>query len=42
VLTAQLDAFAFELLSFLTLGQTLRGNAEPAGNVHNLPARAGA
>ena len=43
VLTAQLDAFAFELMSFLTMGQTLRG-AEPAAapNVHTMPARAGA
>jgi len=43
VLSAQLDAFAFELLSFLTLGQTLRGNAEQAApNVHSLPVRGGA
>ena len=42
VLTAQLDAFAFELMSFLTLGQTLRQGAEPNGNVHAMPARAGA
>jgi biopolymer transport protein ExbB len=41
VLTARLDAFAFELMSFLTLGQTLhRGGAQPAANVHALPARA--
>ena len=42
VLTAKLDAFAFELMSFLTLGQTLRQGAEPAANVHAMPARAGA
>jgi biopolymer transport protein ExbB len=42
VLTARLDAFAFELMSFLMLGQTLRGGAEPAPNVHPLPVRAGA
>ena len=42
VLTARLDAFAFELMSFLTLGQTLRQGAEPPANVHAMPARAGA
>ncbi|MEK8030005.1 MotA/TolQ/ExbB proton channel family protein [Ideonella sp. DXS29W] len=42
VLTAKLDAFAFELMSFLTLGQTLRQGAEPSANVHAMPARAGA
>ena len=36
VLTARLDAFAFELMSFLTLGQMLR---QPAANVHPLQAR---
>ncbi|MBT9597212.1 MAG: MotA/TolQ/ExbB proton channel family protein, partial [Vitreoscilla sp.] len=33
VLTARLDAFAFELMSFLTLGQTLRQGAEPGASV---------
>ncbi|HJV68409.1 MotA/TolQ/ExbB proton channel family protein [Ideonella sp.] len=42
VLTARLDAFAFELLSFLTLGQTLRGTEPAAPNVHAMPVRAGA
>jgi len=41
VLTAKLDAFAFELMSFLTLGQTLRQGAEPGANVHAMPARVG-
>ena len=39
VLTAKLDAFAFELMSFLTLGQTLRQGAEPAANVQALRAK---
>jgi biopolymer transport protein ExbB len=40
VLTARLDAFAFELMSFLTLGQTLRqGAGEQATKVQPLPAR---
>jgi biopolymer transport protein ExbB len=34
VLAARLDAFAFELMSFLTLGQTLRHGAEPGATVH--------
>ncbi len=40
VLTTKLDAFAFELMSFLTLGQTLRqGAGEVAANVRPLPAK---
>jgi biopolymer transport protein ExbB len=40
VLTARLDAFAFELMSFLTLGQTLRqGAGEQATKVQPLTAR---
>jgi hypothetical protein len=40
VLTARLDAYAFELMSFLTLGQTLRqGAGEQATKVQPLPAR---
>ena len=40
VLTARLDAFAFELMSFLTLGQTLRqGAGEQTATVQPLPAR---
>ena len=38
VLTARLDAFAFELMSFLTLGQTLRSSAQAAAPV--MPLRA--
>jgi biopolymer transport protein ExbB len=33
VLAAKLDAFAFELMSFLTLGQTLRSSAQTAAPV---------
>lgn len=41
LLTGKLDAFAFELMSFLTMGQTLRqGHAEPAPNVRNLSPKA--
>jgi biopolymer transport protein ExbB len=36
VLTAKLDAFAFELLTFLTTGQSLRSGAQSAANVHTL------
>ena len=36
VLSAKLDAFAFELLTFLTTGQSLRSGAQSAANVHNL------
>jgi biopolymer transport protein ExbB len=37
VLTAKLDAFAFELFAFLSSGQTLRsGNQSPADNLRNL------
>lgn len=45
VLVGRLDAFAFELLSFLTMGQTLRQNVPSAqgnaamGNVQPLPSR---
>jgi len=40
VLTARLDAFAFELMSFLTLGQTLRqGAGEQTAKVQPLPTR---
>ena len=38
VLAARLDAFAFELMSFLTLGQTLRSSAQAAAPV--MPLRA--
>ena len=34
--TAKLDAFAFELLTFLTTGQSLRSGAQSAANVHSL------
>ena len=36
VLTAKLDAFAFELLTFLTTGQSLRSGAQSAATVHSL------
>lgn len=43
LLTGKLDAFAFELMSFLTMGQTLRqGHAEPAPNVRNLAPKSAA
>jgi len=38
VLAAKLDAFAFELMSFLTLGQTLRGSAQSPAPVTPLRA----
>ena len=43
VLTAKLDAFAFELFAFLSSGQTLRtGNQSPADNLRNLSVAGGA
>jgi biopolymer transport protein ExbB len=36
LLTGRLDAFAFELMSFLTMGQTLRQGAEPVPAVRPL------
>lgn len=42
VLTAKLDAFAFELISFLTLGQTLRQGAQPVASVRALRAETAA
>jgi biopolymer transport protein ExbB len=42
VLTAKLDAFAFELFAFLSSGQTLRtGNQSPAENLRNLSLAGG-
>jgi biopolymer transport protein ExbB len=37
VLTAKLDAFAFELFTFLSTGQSLRAPGQPAARVHSLP-----
>jgi len=42
VLTAKLDAFAFELFAFLSSGQTLRsGNQSPAENLRNFSLAGG-
>jgi biopolymer transport protein ExbB len=43
VLAARLDAFAYELHTFVCMGQALgHGAAAPQGSVHPLPARAAA
>jgi biopolymer transport protein ExbB len=36
VLTARLDAFAYELYTFLSTGQSLRADTTPARTVRNL------
>jgi biopolymer transport protein ExbB len=40
VLTARLDAFAFELLTFLSMGQTLRTSSAPTSPTTAVPLRA--
>ena len=39
VMLAKLDAFAYELHTFVAMGQPLGADAAPAGNVRALPAR---